>query len=171
MHCRRTEVRGQLLRDMPFASSVDAADAYQQGSMGKNKLRTRNNEAREGRDAEGSLSHGHCVMATLQRWFQLGLAKAETMDALELLAPVVSHIPNKGQVLQRYYCWYASRTRRSRRKAGPHEQRPVVEAEAVPPALAQARRRWAELLRRIFEVDPSWNPHSLVQSNNSWMVG
>jgi len=30
----------------------------------------------------------------------------------------------------------------------------AVEAEAVPPALAQARRRWAEMLRRIFEVDP-----------------
>ena len=30
----------------------------------------------------------------------------------------------------------------------------VVEAEAVPPALAQARHRWAELLRRLFEVDP-----------------
>ncbi|HEX9582075.1 MAG TPA: hypothetical protein VF970_13320 [Gemmatimonadales bacterium] len=29
----------------------------------------------------------------------------------------------------------------------------VVEAEAVPAALADVRRRWAELLRRIFEVD------------------
>ena len=82
-------------------------------------------------------------------------AGAETVDALEFLARVVSHIPNKGQVLQRYYGWYANRTRGIRRKAGPDEQPPVaVEAEAVPPALAQARRRWAELLRRIFEVDP-----------------
>ena len=84
-------------------------------------------------------------------------AGAETVDALEFLARVVSHIPNKGQVLQRYYGWYANRTRGIRRKGGPHEQPPVVavvEAEAVPPALAQARRRWAELLRRIFELDP-----------------
>jgi hypothetical protein len=57
-------------------------------------------------------------------------------------------------VLQRYYGWYANRTRGRRRKAGPHEQRPGVEAEVVPPALAHARRRWAALLRRIFEVDP-----------------
>jgi hypothetical protein len=84
-------------------------------------------------------------------------AGAETMDALEFLARVVSHIPNKGQVLQRYYGWYANRTRGMRRKAGPHEPPPVVavvEAAAVPPALADVRRRWTELLRRIFEVDP-----------------
>jgi hypothetical protein len=44
-----------------------------------------------------------------------------------------------------------------RRKAGPHEPPPVVavvEAAAVPPALADVCRRWAELLRRIFELDP-----------------
>jgi hypothetical protein len=81
-------------------------------------------------------------------------AGAETVDALEFLARVVSHIPNKGQVLQRYYGWYANRTRGIRRTAGPHEQPPVVEAEAVSPALHEVRRRWAELLRRIFEVDP-----------------
>jgi hypothetical protein len=55
-------------------------------------------------------------------------AGAETLDALAFLARVVSHIPNKGQVLQRSYGWYANRTRGS--------------------------RRWAELLRRIFAVDP-----------------
>jgi hypothetical protein len=31
---------------------------------------------------------------------------------------VVSHIPNTGQVLQRYYGWYANRTRGRRRQAG-----------------------------------------------------
>lgn len=36
-------------------------------------------------------------------------AGAETLEALEFLARVVSHIPNKGQVLQRYYGWYANR--------------------------------------------------------------
>ena len=35
-----------------------------------------------------------------------------------------------------------------------HEQPPAVETESVPPSLQEARRRWAELLRRIFEVDP-----------------
>jgi hypothetical protein len=67
---------------------------------------------------------------------------------------VASHIPNKGQVLQRYYGWYANRTRGIRRRAGAHEQPPAVETESVPPSLPEARRRWAELLRRIFEADP-----------------
>ena len=30
----------------------------------------------------------------------------------------------------------------------------MVAADVVPPAQADVRRRWAELLRRIFEVDP-----------------
>ena len=34
------------------------------------------------------------------------------------------------------------------------EQPPAVEAESVHPSLPEARRPWAELLRRIFEVDP-----------------
>ena len=45
-------------------------------------------------------------------------AGAEALDALEFLARVVSHISNKGQVLQRYYGWYANRTRGIRRQAG-----------------------------------------------------
>ena len=45
-------------------------------------------------------------------------AGSETVDALEFLARVASHIPDKGQVLQRYYGWYASRTRCIRRRAG-----------------------------------------------------
>lgn len=57
-------------------------------------------------------------------------------------------------MLQRYYGWYANRTRGIRRRAGVPDQAPTVAAEAVPPALADARRRWAELLRWIFEVDP-----------------
>ncbi|MBI2536056.1 MAG: transposase [Gemmatimonadetes bacterium] len=71
-------------------------------------------------------------------------AGAETVDALEFLARVVSDIPNKGQVLQRYYGWYANRTRGIRRRAGVPEPAPAVAAEAVLPALAQARQRWAE---------------------------
>jgi len=81
-------------------------------------------------------------------------AGAETLDALEFLARVVSHIPNKGQVLQRYYGWYANRTRGRRRQAGGEAQPAAVAADGGPPERAAVHRRWAELLRRIFEVDP-----------------
>ncbi len=48
-------------------------------------------------------------------------AGSETLDVLEFLARVASHISNKGQVLQRYYGWYAPRTRGIRRRAGTEE--------------------------------------------------
>jgi hypothetical protein len=82
-------------------------------------------------------------------------AGSETTDALEFLARVTSHIPTKGQVLQRYYGWYSSRQRGSRRTAAAGDAaRPVVTVDPEPEAVREARRRWAELLRRIFEVDP-----------------
>jgi len=36
-------------------------------------------------------------------------------DPLEFLARLITHIPDRGQVMTRYYGWYASRTRRVRR--------------------------------------------------------
>jgi len=90
-------------------------------------------------------------------------AGSETGDALEFLARVLSHIPDKGHVTTRYYGWYANRPRGRRRQdaersaapppagAGPG---PVVIEPALPLPMPEARRRWAELLRRIFEVDP-----------------
>ena len=38
---------------------------------------------------------------------------SETTDALQFLAWLTSHIPNKGQVLQRYYGFHSSRARAS----------------------------------------------------------
>ena len=81
------------------------------------------------------------------------------MDALEFLARVASHIPDKGQVLQRYYGWYASRSRGRRRKgaagdAGSPKELTCVRVDQRPNAVREARRRWAELLRRLFEVEP-----------------
>ncbi len=83
-------------------------------------------------------------------------AGSETLDVLEFLARVASHIPNKGQVLQRYCGWYANRTRGIRRRTATHRQASAsaVEVEPVQPSIQEARRRWAELLRRIFEVNP-----------------
>jgi hypothetical protein len=79
----------------------------------------------------------------------------ETIDPLEFLARIVTHIPDKGQVMTRYYGWYANRPRGVRRKlaAGP-EETPIKFAEREDLKLREARRRWAELLRKVFEVDP-----------------
>jgi hypothetical protein len=82
-------------------------------------------------------------------------AGPETVDPLEFLARVVTHIPDPGQVMQRYYGWYASRTRGARRRqATEATAAPVAIAAPEDSSLRAARYRWAELLRRIFEVDP-----------------
>jgi hypothetical protein len=83
-------------------------------------------------------------------------AGAETVDPLEFLTRVLTHIPDKGQVMTRYYGWYANRVRGRRWQAAVAP--PVPIAPAQPITRTEARRRWAELLRQIFEVDPLTRP-------------
>jgi len=87
-------------------------------------------------------------------------AGTETADPLEFLARVLTHIPNKGQVPTRYYGWYANRPRGMRRRAAPAPaDAPVPMVVAPKLAPTEATRRWAALLRQIFEVDPLACPH------------
>jgi hypothetical protein len=44
-------------------------------------------------------------------------AGRHTFEATAFIARLVAHIPDKGQALQRYYGYYANRTRGERRKA------------------------------------------------------
>ncbi len=89
----------------------------------------------------------------------------ETADPLEFLARVLTHIPDKGQVTTRYYGWYANGPRDIRRQEEPaaaDAPAPIVTAPIVTaPRLAptEATRRWAALLRQIFEVGPLVCPH------------
>jgi len=93
-----------------------------------------------------------------------------TFEPTAFIARLVAHIPDKGQALQRYYGYYANRTRGERRKALAGVVEPIdgdaamngadlslsevmiVEPEAFN--RAEARQRWAELLRLVYEVDP-----------------
>jgi hypothetical protein len=85
-------------------------------------------------------------------------AGTETADPLAFLARVLVHVPDKGQVTTRYYGWYANRPRGMRRRAASATaDAPVPRVvPVVVPKLAptEATRRWAALLRQIFEVDP-----------------
>ena len=78
-------------------------------------------------------------------------AELERMDYLELIARVTSHIPDKGQVMVRYYGLYANAHRGKVRKAN---RVPVVLGliEEAPPPLAS--KGWAEMIRKVYEVDP-----------------
>jgi hypothetical protein len=84
------------------------------------------------------------------RWGR-DVAGLETMDYLEFIARVTSHIPDKGQVTVRYYGLYANAHRGKVRKAGlsPFAPRIVDEEEKKIPA-----KGWAEMIRKVYEVDP-----------------
>lgn len=89
-------------------------------------------------------------------------------DALDWVHAVTTQIPDPRQHLVRYQGAYANRVRRLYRPEVAEEadrsgeggtqdkatQAPEAEAEAVPEWVAQRRRSWARLLRRIYEVDP-----------------
>ena len=73
------------------------------------------------------------------------------MDYLEFIARVTSHIPDKGQVMVRYYGLYANAHRGKVRKAN---RVPVllgmIEEEPKP----VTSKGWAEMIRKVYEVDP-----------------
>jgi len=73
------------------------------------------------------------------------------MDYLELIARVTSHIPDKGQVMVRYYGLYANAHRGKVRKAG----RVPVALEMLEEELPRVPSKgWAEMIRKVYEVDP-----------------
>ena len=80
------------------------------------------------------------------------------LDPLELIHRLAQQIPDPGQHLVRYYGAYSNRARGQRRKAESRlEGNGSGEAEEPippPPERAALRRRWANLIRRVYEVDP-----------------
>ena len=68
------------------------------------------------------------------------------MDYLEFIARVTSHIPNKGQVMVRYYGLYANAHRGKVRKSAtvPPAFR-IIEEEPKP----VPSKGWAEMIRKV----------------------
>ena len=75
----------------------------------------------------------------------------ERMDYLEFVARVVSHIPDKGQVMVRYFGLYANAHRGKVRKVEEAQPKPLIIEEECPRI---PRRGWAEMIRKVYEVDP-----------------
>jgi hypothetical protein len=80
--------------------------------------------------------------------------EVDRMNYLEFIARVVSHIPDKGQVTVRYYGLYANAHGGKVKKAslGPFPLRMVEELRPIP------SMGWAEMIRRVYEVDPTVCP-------------
>jgi hypothetical protein len=82
--------------------------------------------------------------------------ETERMDYLEFIARVVSHIPDKGQVTVRYYGLYANAHRGKVRKTSlVPASLGMIEEELRP----LPSKGWAEMIRKVYEVDPMVCPH------------
>jgi len=73
------------------------------------------------------------------------------MDYLEFIARVTSHIPDKGQVMIRYYGLYSNAHRGKMHKAGADPSHPLIIED--DPTYVPAKG-WAEMIRKVYEVDP-----------------
>jgi hypothetical protein len=79
------------------------------------------------------------------------------MDALDWIALVTSHIPDRHQQMVRYYGRYSNAARGKRRKQCPSPPGDV-DGSSEPDSAAQhfvgqRRRNWARLLKKIYRVD------------------
>jgi len=86
-------------------------------------------------------------------------AGVHRFSALEFIARWVDHVPERYEVRVRYSGAYATRRRvwwhrRGVMLVGARGEPPgLAEREAAWPALRARRRRWAELLRRVFAAE------------------
>ncbi|MBN2034679.1 MAG: transposase, partial [Deltaproteobacteria bacterium] len=73
-------------------------------------------------------------------------------DALEWLAAMCSHVPNKGEQMVRYYGYYSNVSRGKRKKENQDEWIPfILESDD---SSKERRKNWARLIQKIYEVDP-----------------
>jgi hypothetical protein len=75
-----------------------------------------------------------------------------TFDALEWLAAMCSHVPNKGEQMVRYYGYYSNVCRGQRKKAN-EDGLVLCILQPVEPSKGY-RKNWARLIQKIYEIDP-----------------
>jgi hypothetical protein len=81
-------------------------------------------------------------------------------DALEWLAAMCSHVPNKGEQMVRYYGYYSNVARGKRKMSDQDELIPSILEPVEDPDFSgdgtskEYRKNWARLIQKIYEVDP-----------------
>ena len=80
-------------------------------------------------------------------------------DALEWLAAMCSHVPNKGEQMVRYYEYYSNVTQRKLKK---EDQDGLIPCILEPDGSSKEyRKNWARLIQKIYEDDPPTCPKCL----------
>jgi len=76
----------------------------------------------------------------------------KAFEALEWLAAMCSHVPNKGEQMVRYYGYYSNVSRGKRKKENQDERIPcILESDE---SSKERRKNWARLIQKIYEIDP-----------------
>ena len=96
-----------------------------------------------------------------------GGSSPERIHAMEYVARVLSQIPEPRKHQVRYYGYYSCAARGKRLKDPLRSQEGSTSVHPnepdPPPQTAALRKRWADLLRRIYEVDPLVCPRCSAQ--------
>ncbi len=74
----------------------------------------------------------------------------QVFDPLDFLAEVTEHIADAGEHLIGYYGFYSNKSRGLRTQG----QAQAAPNSAPSPSAKQARKRWAALIKQVYEVDP-----------------
>jgi hypothetical protein len=89
-------------------------------------------------------------MATL--FGRVRTKRHKIFDALEWIAAMSSHVPNKGEQMVRYYGYYSNVCRGKRKK---QNQDGLVPCVLKPDEDSKSyRKNWARLIQKIYEPDP-----------------
>lgn len=96
------------------------------------------------------------------QWSLLNHPDGETLDVFEFIARVLTQIPEPRKHNIHYYGFYSSRARALRQRdnlefeSDPPDQRDTEahEPELSSKARAALRKRWANLIQRVFKTDP-----------------
>jgi hypothetical protein len=72
-------------------------------------------------------------------------------EALDFIASITSHIPNRNEQTVRYLGYYSNVSRGKRKKQGSCQSDYVIENEEYSKSCSKS---WARLIKKIYEVDP-----------------
>ena len=108
---------------------------------------------------EGGLGHEVYFKKRFKRWSGKVIytskdsKTSEIIPALEFLARLITHIPNKGEQLVRYCGYYSNKARGIRKKEkGEVTRNPENKNESS--SRKAFKRNWARLIQKIYQVDP-----------------
>ena len=78
-------------------------------------------------------------------------SEEKVFDALEWLAAMCSHIPDRGEQMVRYYGYYSNASRGKRKETEDDGVPSILEADK---SSKEYRKNWARPIQKIYEVDP-----------------